>query len=386
MKKYKILITTLVMVLIMTISYHTQAITINDNEISKTILEKNNYELEVSEKVEQYLHNNLNGEYPSYFGGMYISDDSSKLIVQVSLESTNNKKQKLSSYQKKSMLESLSKIDDTIQIEYVDNSYNELNEVNTKIINYFSKNNNYTNLVGNYIDVYQNLVIVELKDNSEEMQEIFKKEVINSDLIKFIEKEENINTATTLKAGQGIPSDITNNFCSVGYRAKINGKEGYITAGHCVKELNSVIYTGKAIRYQFSGNVDAAFIEVNSSFSLLNSLKYYLAPVFSVHTVTSSQKITVGMKVAKSGVTTQYTSGKVVSNNYSTNAGGVYLTNMVMTDVKADSGDSGGPVYIPGNNGGTILGIVSGRNKSTVNSMYFTLESNIFAAFKYTGY
>ena len=386
MKKYKILIITLIVVLIITISYQTQAITNNDTAITQTTLEKNNYELKVSEKVEQYLQKDLNGEYPSYFGGMYISDDSSKLIVQVSLESNNNQKKKISSSQQKSMLESLSKIDDTIQIEYVDNSYNELNEVNTKIINYFSNNNTYTNLVGNYVDVYQNLVIVELKENSDIMQEMFKREVIDSDLIKFVEKEENINTATTLKAGQGIPSDITNNFCSVGYRAKVNGKEGYITAGHCVKELNSVIYTGKVTKYQYSGKVDAAFIEVNSSFSLSNSLKYYLSPVFSVRTVTTSQKITVGMKVAKSGVTTQYTSGKVVSNNYSTNAGGVYLTNLVMTDVKADSGDSGGPVYIPGNDGGTILGIISGRNKSTVNSMYFTLESNIFGAFKYTGY
>lgn len=352
------------------------------------VFEKNKYESQVSEKVENLFKNELNGEYPSYYGGMYIDNESSNLIIQIvkrfvnedrTLKKTIKKEKEISVY------ESLSNIDKTIKFEYVDNSYEELNAINDKIINYFSNNNlTYTNLVGNYVDVYSNSVIVELKDNSELEQRKFKDVVVNSDLIQFIEKEENITTATTLKAGQGIPSDITPNFCSVGYRVKVNGKEGYITAGHCVKGLNSIIYTGKATKYQFSGKVDAAFIEVNSSYTVSNSLRYYLAPVFSISTSSSSPKLTVGTKVAKSGVTTNYTYGKVVNNNYSSNVEGAYLTNMILTDVKADSGDSGGPVYIPGNNGGTVLGIVSGRNKSSVNSMFFTQESNIYASFKYT--
>lgn len=70
----------------------------------------------------------------------------------------------------------------------------ELNDVNNKIIEYFSSENiEYNNFSFNYIDEENKIVIVGLLDNSKEKQEQFKKTVVDSDFIKFIQGSENIN-------------------------------------------------------------------------------------------------------------------------------------------------------------------------------------------------
>lgn len=70
----------------------------------------------------------------------------------------------------------------------------ELNDVNNIIIEYFSSNNvEYDNFSFNYIDKKNRIVIVGLLDDSKEQQEQFKKVVVDSDLIKFIQGSENIN-------------------------------------------------------------------------------------------------------------------------------------------------------------------------------------------------
>lgn len=42
-----------------------------------------------------------------------------------------------------------------------------------------------------------------------------------------------VTESTAIKAGQGITTLGKPNNCSMGYRVKVNGKAGYITAGHC---------------------------------------------------------------------------------------------------------------------------------------------------------
>lgn len=70
----------------------------------------------------------------------------------------------------------------------------ELNDVNNKIIEYFSNDNvEYNNLSFNYVDEENKVVIVGLIDNSKKQQEQFKKNVVDSNLIKFIQGSENIN-------------------------------------------------------------------------------------------------------------------------------------------------------------------------------------------------
>ncbi len=76
-----------------------------------------------------------------------------------------------------------------------ENTKETLQDVNNKIIEYFSINGvkDYENYIFNYIDEEQNVVVVGLLNNSEEEQEKFKKDIIDSDLIRFVKGEKLIS-------------------------------------------------------------------------------------------------------------------------------------------------------------------------------------------------
>lgn len=62
------------------------------------------------------------------------------------------------------------------------------NNINDKIIAYFSSDNaEYNNLSFNYVDTINKKVVVGLLNNSKEEQERFKKLVVDSEYIVFIE-------------------------------------------------------------------------------------------------------------------------------------------------------------------------------------------------------
>lgn len=73
----------------------------------------------------------------------------------------------------------------------------ELVFVNKKIINYFSSSdideNLSNNLCFNYIDEKNQVVVVGLLNNTKKKQKEFKKKVIDSKLIKFIQGSKDIN-------------------------------------------------------------------------------------------------------------------------------------------------------------------------------------------------
>lgn len=64
----------------------------------------------------------------------------------------------------------------------------ELNKINDKITEFYINNNEKAgNLVSHYVDEENKVVVVELINNSEEEQEKFRKEIIDSEYIKFIQ-------------------------------------------------------------------------------------------------------------------------------------------------------------------------------------------------------
>jgi len=71
----------------------------------------------------------------------------------------------------------------------------ELNTINNKIIDYFTKNGvkDYDNFCGNYVDEVNGVVVVTLLDISREEQDRFKRLVVASDLIEFRKGEKGIN-------------------------------------------------------------------------------------------------------------------------------------------------------------------------------------------------
>lgn len=77
-------------------------------------------------------------------------------------------------------------------------SMDDLNKINDKIIEYFNdKKIKYDNFCFNYIDEKNKVIVVGLLDNSKKEQEKFKKNVVDSDLIKFVQGSQNINYYTT---------------------------------------------------------------------------------------------------------------------------------------------------------------------------------------------
>lgn len=73
-------------------------------------------------------------------------------------------------------------------------SEEQLNNINDKIIAYFSSDNaEYNNLSFNYVDTINKKVVVGLLNNSKEEQERFKKLVVDSEYIVFIEGGKLIN-------------------------------------------------------------------------------------------------------------------------------------------------------------------------------------------------
>ena len=86
------------------------------------------------------------------------------------------------------------------------------------------------------------------------------------------------------------------------------------------------------------------------------------------------------MAIAKSGMKTHYTTGKVTALNQSVHYNNTNVTvyGLVKSNVNGGEGDSGGPVFIPRTdaNGGAIpIGIVSGGSSGFLGigrEMYFT--------------
>lgn len=131
-------------------------------------LDRNLERVELATKIEKSIMTYYDIEkvfedtYPSYFGGMYISDDAKNLIIQV--VEKNIPKYGTEEYK---FYQVLTNMDDSIKIEFVENSFNELNEINNIVSNNIdSKESLKNNLNGVYVDVMNNTTVIELKEGS----------------------------------------------------------------------------------------------------------------------------------------------------------------------------------------------------------------------------
>ena len=151
-KKYKIVITISTILIGILIVLGIVLYKNKDDELEKYY--ERNYQMSlVARNVEAFLKYRYNGKYPDYYGGMYISDDAYNLVVQLVEENIPPKETMEYNYYNE-----LFTVDKAIKIEYVKNSYNKLEEVNQKLIDYFTNNNPFDDLNGFGIDIY--IVIV----------------------------------------------------------------------------------------------------------------------------------------------------------------------------------------------------------------------------------
>ena len=156
------------------------------------------------------------------------------------------------------------------------------------------------------------------------------------------------------------------------YRAKKDGKNVFVTAAHCVEGLKDedVSEYGSIVGFEYSmgGTIDAAIIQLASGNSVSNSIKYPTYPATSISTKTSiyPNPLVVGTIIAKSGVKTHATSGKITNTNFSGTTDRLYLTQTVATDCRINGGDSGGLVYVPTKYDTFVMGVVHSRIKSSM--------------------
>lgn len=115
----------------------------------------------------------------------------------------------------------------------------ELNEINNKIIAYFSSEQvDYDNLSFNYVDEKTHKVIVGLKKNTKEEQEAFKELVVDSSLIWFVEGREHTDVpeVITIEDLKELQEKITD---------KVSGKKEYTNFAACGidEETRKVVVT-----------------------------------------------------------------------------------------------------------------------------------------------
>lgn len=137
--------------------------------------------------------------------------------------------------------------------------------------------------------------------------------------------------------------------CSLGFNVRSGGTDYFLTAGHCAEEVGTW-YTnagrttriGRTVKSSFPGN-DYALVRYDNT-SLTQQGGYSVGDA------------RVGQKVTRDGSTTGVHSGRVEALDVSVRYRSGTVRGMIQTDICAESGDSGGPLYA----GSTALGITSG--------------------------
>lgn len=361
----------------------------NDNY--QNYLKRNEKMVELSNRVEQEMLKHSSA-YPAYYGGMYIGADAKNLVLQIVEKNIPDEKSNdFSSYDK------IIKIDDAIIIEYVDNSYTELQNIYEQINDYYKKANyeiartNFNEYASHYIDVKSNSVVVSVTNNSvktslanneaekTKLETKFKTNVLDSKVIKFELGQKMVTESTAIKAGQGITTLGKPNNCSMGYRVKVNGKAGYITAGHCFNGNGNSATGGTVKKYNRGGKVDAAFVQTTNSYEPLNKLAHPKNGITTLNN-TACPILRAGGVIAHDGISSGYQSGTIISTSYSANDNGIAYTNLIAVNYVSAGGDSGGPVFVPSSNGeGYVAGIHMGRINNTTKVV--VNADNIYALF-----
>ena len=145
--------------------------------------------------------------------------------------------------------------------------------------------------------------------------------------------------------------------CSIGFSATRGGAKGFATAGHCGGIGTSVGISGTtvgSVQAHFYPGGDMAWASVRSTDTLLGQVSRYDG---TVQRVLGSTQAAIGAAVCRSGSTTGWRCGTIVSYNNTVNYGQGNVTGLTRSTACAGRGDSGGS-WITGS--GQAQGVTSG--------------------------
>jgi streptogrisin D len=146
--------------------------------------------------------------------------------------------------------------------------------------------------------------------------------------------------------------------CSLGFNVVKGGQPYFITAGHCTEAISTWSDSnGKEIgtneQSSFPDN-DFGLVKYTSGVEHPSEVDLYNG---STQPITKAGDATVGMKVTRSGSTTQVHDGTVTGLDATVNYGnGDIVNGLIQTDVCAEPGDSGGSLF----SGDAAIGLTSG--------------------------
>ncbi|MEV8451739.1 S1 family peptidase [Streptomyces sp. NPDC052095] len=167
--------------------------------------------------------------------------------------------------------------------------------------------------------------------------------------------------------------------CSLGFNVRSGSTYYFLTAGHCT-DGNPPWYTNSSGSTSIGPTVGSSF--PTNDYGLVrydNSAVSHEGTVGSVD-ITGAANATVGMSVTRRGSTTGTHSGSVTGLNATVNYGnGDIVYGMIKTNVCAEPGDSGGPLY----SGSNAIGLTSGGsgNCTSGGTTYFQPVTEALSAY-----
>ncbi|MFG2755303.1 S1 family peptidase [Streptomyces wuyuanensis] len=171
--------------------------------------------------------------------------------------------------------------------------------------------------------------------------------------------------------------------CSLGFNVRSGSTYYALTAGHCTN-IGSTWYTNSAqtallgtrTGSSFPGN-DYGIIRHSNASAADGRVYLYNG---SYRDITGAGNASVGQSVQRSGSTTGLRGGSVTGLNATVNyGGGDVVYGMIQTNVCAEPGDSGGPLF----SGSTALGLTSGGsgNCSSGGTTFFQPVTEALSAY-----
>ncbi|KOV22045.1 S1 family peptidase [Streptomyces heliomycini] len=146
--------------------------------------------------------------------------------------------------------------------------------------------------------------------------------------------------------------------CSLGFNVTKGGEPHFLTAGHCTEGIStwsdsSGTVIGENAASSFPGD-DYGLVKYTADVAHPSEVNLYDG---STQAISGAIEATVGMRVTRSGSTTQVHSGTVTGLDATVNYGnGDIVHGLIQTTVCAEPGDSGGSLF----SGGSAVGLTSG--------------------------
>ncbi|MEV8408984.1 S1 family peptidase [Streptomyces niveus] len=205
-----------------------------------------------------------------------------------------------------------------------------------------------------YVDKTTNTLVVSADSSvsKSEIAEIKREAGVNAGALRIERTPGKISKL--LAGGDAIYSSLGR--CSAGFNVRSGTTDYFLTAGHCTDGYPSW-YTNSARTTLIGATAGSSF--PGNDYGIVrydNSGVSRPGTVGSVD-ITSAANATVGMSVTRRGSTTGTHSGSVTGLNATVNyGGGDVVYGMIQTNVCAEPGDSGGPLY----SGSRAIGLTSG--------------------------